>query len=346
MTKLRAAVLIAGLVVATGVAGCAAPERQVVVPWPRAQAERTMPKPPEPPRWPYTGLDAPSAEAVRVRAVSIKIENSPDARPQTNIQLADVVYESVTEGGITRFNAIFHSQAPSVVGPVRSARLSDLYIVPQYRALFAFSGASSFVNARINATTIENLSEDAGITRPFTRSSSRPRPHNLYADVKEVRAEAGRRGMKTELDLVGLAFDRRPVEATPTVTEVTVPFSTANRVVWTYDAETGRYLRVNNGRPFVDAGTGKQVSARNVVVLWAQHKVAVRDKFGSTTYEIVLAGSGRAAVFRDGQRYDCTWEAGRDAPPVFRASDGTQVRLAPGNTWFQVVNTDVNISMR
>lgn len=346
MTRRVVAASMVGLAVVAALAGCAAPKQEVVVPWPRARAERTVPKPPEPPRWPYTGLDAPSEEALRARAVSVKIENSPDARPQTNLQLADVVYESVTEGGITRFNAIFHSQSPSVVGPVRSARLSDLYIVPQYRALFAFSGASSFVNARINATTIENLSEDAGITRPFTRSSARPRPHNLYVDVNEVRAEAGRRGMKTELDLVGLAFDRRPVEATPTVTELTVPFSTANRVVWTYDAETDQYLRVNNGRPFVDAGTGRQLSARNVVVMWAQHKVAVRDKFGSTTYEIVLAGSGRAVVFRNGQRYDCTWEAGRDAPPIFKASDGTQVKLAPGNTWFQVVNTDVNISMR
>ena len=92
----------------------------MVANWPEADTERTVAKPAEPPRWPLTGLEAPSAEAITQRVVSVKIENSAEARPQTNLQLADVVYESVTEGGITRFNAIFHSQAPEVVGPVRS----------------------------------------------------------------------------------------------------------------------------------------------------------------------------------------------------------------------------------
>ena len=339
-----AVVLLSVLALST-VGGCTQP-LDVIVPWPTATAERTLPKPPEPPRWPLTGLDAPSSEILSRRVVSVKIENSPDARPQTNLQLADVVYESVTEGGITRFNAMFHSQSPDEVGPVRSARLSDLYIVPQYHALFAFSGASSAVNARINATDIENLSEDAGITKPFTRSNEHYAPHNLFADVNEIRAEGERRGMKTELEIVGLAFDRRPVETTPTITEISVPFSAANSVTWTYDEKSDRYLRVNNGKPFMDDGTGKQLSARNVVVMWAQHKVASRDSRGSTTYEIVLAGSGRAAVFRDGQRFDCTWEATGDAPPIFKAADGTQVKLAPGNTWMQVIDTDINIAMR
>ena len=337
-------VISAALATAT-LGGCAGPAG-VIVPWPTATSERVVPKPPEPPRWPLTGLDAPSSEATLQRLVSVKIENSPEARPQTNLQLADVVYESVTEGGITRFNAIFHSQSPDEVGPVRSARLSDLYIVPQYQALFAFSGASSSVNARVNASDIENLSEDAGITKPFWRSTSRYAPHNLYADVNEIRAEGERRGMKTELAIAGLAFDRRPIESTPTITEISIPFSTANNVKWTYDPEADRYLRVNNGAKFMDEGTGKQLSARNVVVMWAQHKVASQYARGTVTYEIVLNGAGRAVVFHDGQRYDCTWEAKEGVPPVFKAADGTQVKLAPGNTWMQVIGTDINIAMR
>jgi hypothetical protein len=345
MIRTSRALVLGALLIVLTLAGCSA-HTEVVSYWPAARAERSVPKPPEPPRWPLTGLEAPSAEAVRQRVVSVKIENSPDARPQTNIQLADVVYESVTEGGITRFNALFHSQSPSVVGPVRSARLSDLYIVPQYHALFCFSGASTSVNARVNKAGIENLSEDNGIRAPFTRSSRRPRPHNLYADVNEVRAEAGRRKMPTELEITGLAFDRRSIDATPVVTKILIPFSPANRVEWTYDARTKTYGRVNNGKVFTDERTGKQLTARNVVVMWAQHKVASHDKVGSTTYEIVLAGKGRATVFHDGQRYDCTWEATKDAPPVFRSADGTQVKLAPGNTWMQVINTSVNITMQ
>lgn len=344
MTRRQSFVIALLFVLAVGVVGCSK-AAEVVAHWPVAAGERVVPKPPEPPRWPLTGLDAPSAEAVTQRVVSVKIENSPDARPQTNLQLADVVYESVTEGGITRFNALFHSQSPTVVGPVRSARLSDIYVVPQYHALFCFSGASSTVNARVNGAGIENLSEDNGITAPFTRSKKRPRPHNLYANINEVRAEGARRKMKTSLEIAGLAFDRRSNESTPTITKITVPFSPANKVQWTYDAGSRTYLRVNNGKPFIDDGTGKQVGARNVVVIWAQHKVASHDTVGSSTYEITLAGKGRASVFRDGQRFDCSWEAGKDAPPVFKAEDGTQVKLAPGNTWMQVINTNVNIAM-
>lgn len=342
------AVVVVGALAAAVTVGLSSCKREaeLVAIWPNANVERTIAKPAEPPRWPLTGLEAPSAEAVVQRVVSVKIENSPEARPQTNLQLADVVYESVTEGGITRFNAIFHSEAPDVVGPVRSGRFSDTYIVPQYHALFGFSGASPQVNAAINSRDIENLSEDAGVTAPFTRSKKRSAPHNLYGDIPAFRAEGERRGMPATLAITGLAFDRRAsIDETPTITAITIPFSSANTVKWTYDPASRVYLRVNNGKAFNDEGTGKQLGATNVVVIWAQHKAMSSDKVGSTTYNIVLTGSGRAAVFRGGQRYDCTWEATADAPPVFKTADGTQVKLARGNTWMQVVKTDVNITM-
>ena len=318
----------------------------VVSHWPKAESERTVEKPAEPPRWPLTGLDAPSEESITQRVVSVKIENSPAARPQTNLQAADVVYETVTEGGITRFNAIFQSQNPEALGPVRSARLSDLYIVPQYGALFVFSGASSSVNSRIAGTSIENLSEDAGVSYPFYRGNDRPRPHNLMVVLDKVREEAAKRKMETTQEMKGLAFDYRAIESSTAVTEISIPFSTANKVSWTYDVASNSYLRVNNGAAHKDKATGKQISARNVVVMWAKHNVASKDVVGSTTYEIVLSGSGRATVFHNGQRFDGTWEAGTDAPPVFKAKDGTQIKLAPGNTWFQVVAPSVDIALK
>lgn len=344
--RIIAAIAVVSFVLA-GVAGCGSKDAEVVSNWPDATGERPAPEPAEPIVWPLTGIEAPSAEAIAGRVVSVKVENSREARPQTNLQLADVVYESVTEGGITRFNALFHSQAPTVVGPVRSARLSDMDIVPQYKALFCFSGASASVNAQVRASGIDNLSEDAGVTKPFTRSSKRARPHNLYASVTELRAEAERRGMATTAQVTGLAFEGSSSTATGTpVSTVDIPFSSYNQVTWTYDSATNAYLRANNGKAFTDEATGSQVSARNVIVLWAKYTAASRDKVGSTTYDIALVGNGRATVFRDGQAFNGTWEASADAPPVFKAEDGTQIRLRPGNTWFQVVNTSVNIAMK
>lgn len=341
-------VALAIMLVCAGLAvsGCGKGEQPLVSFWPKADKERVVPKPAEPPRWPLTGLDAPSAEAVKTRVVSVKIENSPEARPQTNLQMADVVYESVTEGGITRFNAIFQSQSPETIGPVRSARLSDVYIVPQYDALFVFSGASSTVNSRVNKAGVDNLSEDAGISYPFFRSTSRARPHNLYLTLAKLREESVKRKMAQTQDLAGFAFERVSAETTSAIASVSIPFSTANKVEWTYDAESKTYLRVNNGKKFTDAATGAQISARNVVVMWAQHKTASRDKVGSVTFEIVLNGSGQCSVFRDGQRFDGTWETDGSRPPSFKAKDGTIIKLSPGNTWFQVVQPNINITMK
>jgi hypothetical protein len=345
---IRCAAAALSVVAVLVAAGCAKAEPNAIVSyWPKVERERVAPKPPEPLRWPLTGLEAPSSDAIRQRVVSVKIENSPAARPQTNLQLADVVYESIAEGGITRFNAMFHSQNPEEAGPVRSARLSDLHIVPQYGALFVFSGASSSVNAEIRQTGIENLSQDAGIGYPYYRSSQRAAPHNLFVVFSKVREEAAKRGMPTTRDNKGFVFDTgRSAESTPSVTQIDIPFSTANRVRWTYDVASETYLRENNGAAHKDRSTGKQLSARNVVVLWAKHDAISKDKVGSTTYRITLKGVGRCSVFRDGQRYDGTWEVGADAPPTFKAEDGTQIKLSPGNTWFQVIQTSINITMK
>lgn len=342
----RMGMLLAVCLCAAFLVSCSHPPAQITSAWPRADAERTVPRPPLPARWPYTGLDAPSESAISRRPLSVKIENSPQARPQIGINSADVVYETITEGGITRFNCIFHSKLPATVGPVRSARLSDLWVVPQYDALFFFSGASSSVNARVRSAGLPDLSEDAGVSRPYWRSRERSAPHNLMLDTAKARTEAKSRGMATVARLEPLAFDRRSLEPTPAIGRIDIPFSPASSVTWVYDVESGTYLRSNNGREHRDAETGQQVRADNVVVMWVRYRPVSRDKVGSTTYDIELGGRGRVSIFRDGTRLDGEWRAGSDAPPTFRAKDGTPLRLAAGRTWFEVIPLDGRIIMR
>jgi len=339
-----ATTLIAALV---PLSGCQAPKVIESV-WPKAVSERSVPKPAGPPRWPLTGLAAPSLDAARLRVVSVKIENSTPARPQSGLDQADVVYETVTEGGITRFNALYQSRAPKVVGPVRSARVSDFYIVPQYHALFAHVGGESNV-MKVFADRKKYSDMDQFFNpSPYWRSHDRSAPHNTYADVTRIRGEAVRkRKYAAMLEIKGLAFSLASSAATPTITQLTVPFAPDNKVVWRYDAKSGTYLRSINGKAHVDKTSRKQYRATNVVVLWTQVRGrSRRDAAGSSTVEIVLSGTGRASVFRNGQRYDGTWEAGLDAPPTFRAANGPAIKLAPGNTWFQVIANDQNIVMR
>ncbi len=333
-------------VLLVGVSGCKKPAPEVTSAWPVAKGERVVPEPPPVPRWPYTGEDAPDLEAVAKRPLSVKIENSSAARPQKGLSSADVVYESIAEGGITRFNCIFHSTVPKTLGPVRSARLSDLWIVPQYDGLFFFSGASGSVEREVNKAGIDNLSQDAGVYRPYWRASDRHAPHNLMLDTEKAYAEAEKRKYETTAELQALQFQRGGTDVTETVSTINVPFSQANYVRWEYDESSDSYLRWNNGNVHKDATSGKQVNADNVVVLWAKYTEARKDMVGSRTYKITLGGKGRATIFRNGVRIDGLWLAKRDAPPRFQTRGGAAIKLAPGRTWFQVIPLDTDISMK
>jgi len=341
------ALLLVGVGVALWQLGQQSPEepQEVTSAWPVAERERAVPAPPEPVRWPLTGLEVePGESPADVRIVSVKIENSPAARPQTGLDHADIVYESLTEGGITRFNALFHSRTPADLGPVRSARMSDTQLVPQYEALFAHSGANAGVLSAIRSAGIE-IVDHSSASAAYRRVSFKSAPHNLYLDLQRVREIGVSRGYPATQELRPLGFSPS-VESDAAVSRISVPFSNANSSVWEYDAEIDAYRRSNNGQAHTDRESGEQYTARNVVVLWTRTSRTGPPGIGGATLEIAMNGEGRASIFRNGVRIDGQWETDGSAPPVFKDDQGVIVRLAPGNTWFQVVPLDVNISMQ
>lgn len=293
------------------------------------------PLPPEPIYWPYTGLEAPSEADAQKRPLSIKIENSNVARPQMGISSADVVYETETEGGITRFNCIFHSDIPKRVGPVRSARYSDLWVIPQYDGLFFFSGGKASLVKKIAAKN-SVMSHNAASSL-YKRVSFRRSPHNLYLDLKNAYPLAEKKGFKITSDRAGLTFGEPVTTAVQDATYLKIVFSSYATIEWKYNEEKGVYLRTNNGKKHLDSDGDKRIAAENVVVLWADYKRAPGvDSAGSATYDINLGGSGPASIFKDGTRTDVTWTAGRNEPPTFTDAAGAPVTLNPGKTWFEV----------
>lgn len=340
----QAVMLFVAVLLMASATGCKGSEKaETTTPQPVANKERVVPEPPAPPVWPYTGKDAPNSAAVQKRPLSVKIENLRPARPQTGLAAADVVYETKVEGGITRFNCIFHSDVPKSVGPVRSARLSDLWIVPQYDAIFAFSGAHRSVRDKIAAAKLPDLSQGKAAS-PYSRNSSRSAPHNLYMNTTKAYAAAKKKGFALTADLEPLQFLAHSEESTDAVTKITIPFSDYQTTKWSY--KDGSYRRSNGDTPHTDTITGKQITADNVVVMWAKYTDAKRQSHGSTTFDIDMGGEGRVSVFRNGARYDGTWIADRDTPPVFKDDKGLPIKLAPGRTWFEVIPLDGKISMK
>jgi hypothetical protein len=291
---------------------------------------------------PLTGLPLEDPALLNRPPIIVKISNAPPlVRPQAGLGAADLVYEHYVEGGLTRFSAVFWSQAPSRVGSIRSARLIDDALTAMYQGLLAYSGASDGVQRVINDSDIAPRSFLAPVPY-FYRDTSLAAPHNLFVDVGALYQLAARQGYAQRPSLAGMYFDpQRPAGAAGAASLVEIAYR-ATRAGWVYDAGQGAYLRFSDGQPHLDAGTGAQVQAENVVILYARHREtdiveSVWQDVVSYSLEIALWGEGDAVLLRDGERYDVRWERTmRDQPLMLITIDGQLIPLKPGVTWFQV----------
>ncbi len=319
---------------------------------------------------PLTGLTVSDPAILNRRPMVVKVSNYPSiVRPQAGIGAADLVFEHYAEGGVTRFSAIFYTHAPERVGSIRSARLIDYELVPMYQGILAFSGASIGVEKRIFgsdyvAAYVENADEVAptGFIPPsefadraykgvlyglpyFWRDERIVIPHNMFVNVAALWGLAAEEGHAQRPNLTGMAFHPDPPDgSTGSGLSVDVRYR-ATRVRWEYDASTGVYRRFADGQPHLDANTNEQVTAANVIVVYAGHYLtdiveSVFEGNVSWSIQITVWPEGEAIIFRDGQRYDGRWvRAVREDLMSFQTNDGAVFYLRPGNTWIQLMPT-------
>jgi hypothetical protein len=306
---------------------------------PTPAAAGTTTTPPPPVHWPLTGLE--SGQVGPRPALAVKIENSVDSRPQSGLNSADVVWEEVVEGGITRFVAVFHSTLPPEIGPVRSVRPMDPAIVAPLRGLLAFSGGQRpFVDAVADAG-LQVVSHDAG-SPGFYRLSTRSAPHDVYADPADLLAQAdpGHRAAPAGQFRFADPGDRSTAElAGAPAAALDLTLSGVSHPRWTWSRPDGAWLRAELGTPATGAD-GAPLRATNVVVL----RVAIdtgtgfSDPAGNPVPETQMVGSGEALVATGGHTVAATWmKTSVFDPVVLTGADGTPVRLAPGSTWVELV---------
>ena len=298
------------------------------------------PPPPPPVYWPLTGVES-GAVAARP-ALAVKIENSIDARPQTGLNAADIVWEEVVEGGITRFVAVYHSTVPGQIGPIRSVRPMDTAIAAPLRGLFAFSGGQRpFVDA-VAAAGLQVVSHDAGAAG-FYRLDTRYAPHNVYADPNDFLAQADASHLAAPAPQFSVVTpDQQPtaiVAGTPTAV-LNLKLSGVSHPSWTWSAPAGAWLRAEGTTPSTEAD-GAPLRAANVVVLRvAVVNTAFSDPAGNPVPETQMVGSGEALIATGGATVAATWsKASVDAPVVLTGPTGLTVQLGPGNTWVELVPT-------
>lgn len=336
---LAAAALLGPVGLLTGCNDGAAKTRVTPSPTPNPTPTPSPTPTPEPePTWPLTGT---TGDIVDRPAMTVKIENSAAARPQTGLQEADVVWEEMVEGGITRFGAVYHSQLPETFGPVRSVRPMDPAIAAPYGGLMVFSGGQAPFVAALRDAGLQLFADDLG-SPGFSRNPERYAPHNLFGDP-EVFLD-GADGEHEDAPPEQFAFAESADEATA-VTEgeaaqtVRCSFPSATPS-WTWDSDEKVWLRSESGADAVTSDAGR-ITAVNVVVLRVEVvATSFVDPSGASVPETELTGSGEAIVAAGGRTVECTWRKGEDADPLEVTYDDEPVALAPGNTWVELVPTN------
>lgn len=305
----------------------------------------------EPAICPLTGVEAAGGVDVNRPALAVKIDNAPPARPQAGLDAADIVYEEISEGGLTRFLAVFHCNESGEVGPVRSARTADPDILQEFgTALFGYSGANSQVLDKISKSDfIGNLAHGSA-GGAYTRASDRKAPYNLMTSTEKLRSEDGasdvegapKTGLKFNADVLNApapaATGAVASPAAPAGNTVTFSYSNSNVVKYTYDGASKTYLR-SQGDTAHNLANGKQVSAVNVIV--QKVKIVpgtVRDASGSPTQDTTVTGSGDATILRGGTAVTGKWNrASAGDNTTFTDASGATIELAPGNTFIHLV---------
>ncbi len=277
----------------------------------------------------------------------VQVENLPEARPQSGLQNADMVFEYLTEGGVTRFSAVYLKPSGGQhIEPVRSARLVSLRLVHSYGAVLFYSGASDHVQGLIWDQKIPNYDERADGGRYFARDGSRAAPHNLYTTPDQM-AEGVKKSGKT----VSYTLPQRAEPAgagDAQVTSISFQQTNSHSVAYSYDAASKSYKYSGDGRPMIDAANnGQPLQVATVVLLQVPHHSAgyTEDVNGEPGIDFDLQGQGKADVYTRGQHFAASWDlADANRPLRILGANGSDVAMPPGLTWFHLVDPGLAVS--
>jgi Protein of unknown function (DUF3048) N-terminal domain/Protein of unknown function (DUF3048) C-terminal domain len=297
---------------------------------PAATARTTLPpaspapaKPKGPLLDPFTGEPVKALKPV----LAVKIDNIVYARPQTGLQSAGIIYVIPVEGGLTRFMAVYSSRVPPVVGPVRSARQSDLDLLRQFgRPAFAWSGATPHLVPFIERAPIVDLyALQAG---GYFRSASRVAPYNLYANTNQLLAEA--KGASKARD-IGFRFGALPAGGAATAS-YSVKYPAAS-YTFRWSAKAKRWLAWIDGAP-AEATEGGQLGGSTVIIQYTQIATSRFEEYGGRPPYAKSVGSGKAVVLRNGRAYTVRWSRPNlEGGTTYTLANGQRMLFAGGQVW-------------
>lgn len=288
----------------------------------------TPPPPPPKSKSPITGLEYDTS----VPLTAVMIENHKDARPQSGLIYADLVYEAQAEGGITRFMALYYSNNPAIMGPVRSARPYLVQWAKEWGAAYAHCGGSEDGLAKIRNLGLIDLDDMSG--PGFWRDNSRKSPHNLYTSMANLTERiADRKPSQPQSRWQFGAWVDQPAKG------LSIDYGYDFKV--SYDYKDHSYARSMNGVPHTDRETKQVIAPANIIVQFVKSEIIdkeLRLKMGTI-------GSGKAILLVAGQYSEGTWsKADENSQTKFLTADGKELTLATGQTWIEVVPVTATVT--
>lgn len=275
------------------------------------------------------------------RVLAVVVENHPGARPQSGYNDADIVYETLAEGGITRTLALFQSKDSKEIGPVRSARDYFIEWLSEFNGIFAHVGGSSTALATISSAKIPDLNQFSNGSY-YWRANDRYAPHNVYTTTEKLYAAAKANNFSITGAPKPFSFKNDLELASRSTSQVvTVDFSTfLFQVKYTYDTKTNMYARSVAGVAAKDKVTGVQIAPKNVIVLNTSISPYV-NAAGEQAVRINTT-SGKGVLFQDGKATTISWsKASRSARTVYTDASGKEIQLNRGQTWIEVAPMDM-----
>lgn len=289
--------------------------------------------------YPLTGLA--TDEDVQERPIMVMVENQQKARPQTGLGQADLVYEVLAEGEITRFLAVYQSESPDIIGPVRSIRPYFVEIGDGLDALIVHAGWSQDAMNILVDRNLNHFDEVYGDGAYYWRDKSRKAPHNLYTSVEKIRLGAVNKHFREEWNPLEFKFvDKNTILTGDPATAVRMDYIRGYYVTYDYDPETKLYKRGMEGEPHKDRETEEQLTATNILICESAHQVL--DNAGRRDVDVF--GPGRGYLIQQGVVRKVTWE--RQDNMIRPFIDGEEVGLLPGKTWIQIVPEGSNITFQ
>ena len=335
---------------------------------PNGSNEPTVPAEPKTEACPINGemlTKTQKANWEKRRPLGIMIENHKDARPQSGISSADVVYEAVAEGGITRFLAVFYCKDTPYVGPVRSARMYFIQMLEEYgnNPLYAHVGGANTpgpANALGEINDLKwNLYNDLNqfsvpfpyYWRDYERLPNRATEHTVYSSTSKLWQYAATKRELTNVDSDGVAWDKNftswkfsdeaKLEDRGGATKISFgfwnSFASDFSVDWVYNKSSNSYIRNNGGQPHVDKDTGKPLEAKNIVIVFASERPA-NDGYDGGHILYKLNGEGESLVFQNGKTIKATWTKEDDESRMkFVDENGKEISFVRGQIFVEIL---------